>query len=124
MKRLPWVALLTLLAGAGLRLMALLSPWLGRLPACPLKAMTGLPCATCGLTRSMVALGGGRWSEAFHWHPVAVLGLAALPLIAIWDLVRAWKGEAYPSLPDSLLLRLTAGALLLGTWALQVARGI
>jgi hypothetical protein len=72
----------------------------------------------------VVALGRWDWGAAFHWHPV-VAGLALLlPLVALWDLRRAWRGAAYPELPESRAARIGAWAFLLGTWAIQVFRGI
>jgi hypothetical protein len=124
MKRAPWIALAALASALGIRLLGLLEPWLPPLPACPLKALTGIPCATCGLTRCVLALGQGRWQEALHWHPVAVVILALLPLAGAWDLARAFRGRAHSPLPRGLGWRLLAAALLLGAWALQVARGI
>jgi hypothetical protein len=47
-----------------------------------------------------------------------------LPVAALWDLRRAWRGDAYPSLPEAKAARLLAWGLLAGTWLLQVVRGI
>lgn len=124
MRRVPWLALGALLAGLGLRLAALFQPVSELLPGCAFKRLTGLACVTCGLTRWAMALGRWDWAGAFHWHPVAT-GLAALlPLLALWDLRRAWRGEAYPALPDSRAARASVWGLLLGTWVIQLLRGI
>lgn len=123
--RVPWVALACLLGAAGIALagpLARLLPHL--LPACPFKALTGLPCATCGLTRCCIALSGGQWSEAFRWHPAACVILLLAPLAAAWDLQRAWRGRPYPEPPDHWLPCALAGAALVGTWVLQVLRGM
>ena len=37
---------------------------------CLFYNLTGLPCPGCGLTRSFVCLGHGRFWEALHWHPL------------------------------------------------------
>ena len=124
MRRVPWVALAALLAGLGAWAAAFLQPVTDLLPGCAFKRLTGLACATCGLTRSIMALGRGDWREAFHWHPAAALVAALLPAVALWDLRRAWNGEAYPSLPNSRAARVSVWVLLLAVWALQVARGI
>lgn len=89
-----------------------------------MKVRLGIPCATCGITRCLLAMSEGRWAEAFHWHPVVVLLVLAVPIVAAWDIHRAWRGRPYPSLPDSLAARLCAAALLAATWALQIVRGI
>jgi hypothetical protein len=94
------------------------------LPACPFKSLTGIPCATCGLTRFFLALSDGRWLEAFHWHPVAWVLMALAPALVGWDLLRAWKGWPYPPLPEHWAPRALVGALILGTWALQIMRGM
>jgi hypothetical protein len=124
-RRVPWLAL-GFPAAAGFLLGA---AWLQRtfplrLPACPMKTYLGIPCATCGLTRCGLALARGDWGGAFHWHPVAVILLLLSPLAMAWDSRRAWRGEAYPPLPDSLPLRLGVAGLLAGTWLLQILRGI
>lgn len=124
-RRIPWIA-----AGAGAALAAallvlpLLRRFPGLLPACPFKAFTGLACATCGLTRSALALADGRWAEAFRWHPPAVVLLALVPIAVVWDLQRAIRDRPYPPLPEHWTARLLVAALLFGTWALQALRGM
>jgi len=118
------VALGTLLAALGTWAAGFLQPVSGLLPGCAFKRLTGIACATCGLTRCLLALGRWDWAGAFHWHPVATAAAALLPLAAVWDLRRARRGDPYPGLPDSRAVRLSIWALLLGTWALQAARGI
>jgi Protein of unknown function (DUF2752) len=124
-RRIPWVALGLVLAGASAWV---LSPMVrahpGLLRPCLFKTLTGLPCVTCGLTRSFLALLDGHPVEAFHWHPVAVLLVALSPLLAAWDVRRAMKGGAYPALPQRLAPRLALAVLLAGTWILQIVRGI
>lgn len=124
-RRIPWFALACAL---GMAAVAALGPLLrlipGLLPACPFKTLTGLPCATCGLTRCCIALSEGHWAEAFRCHPVACAVALLAPLAAGWDLRRAWQGRPYPELPEHWLPRALAGATLLGTWALQVLRGM
>lgn len=71
-----------------------------------------------------MALAEGQWRLAFHWHPVATLLILASPLFAAGDLWQAWRGLPLPGLPDSLASRWVVVGFFLGTWALQVARGI
>jgi hypothetical protein len=50
-------------------------PFLG----CPIRHLTGIPCPTCGMTRSFMAIAQGNWSQAFAHHlfgPVLFVGLA------------------------------------------------
>jgi len=124
MRRIPWVALGALLAGAGAWASALLAPLAGQLPGCTFKRLTGFACATCGLTRCVMALGRWDWPGAFHWHPAATCVAAFLPVLTLWDLRRAWRGDPYPRLPDSRAVRLSAWAILLAIWVMQVLRGI
>jgi hypothetical protein len=124
MRRIPWVALAALLGALGAWLMGLLRPVSSFLPGCPFKRLTGIACATCGLTRCAMALGRWEWREAFHWHPAAAGFAALLPLLALWDFRRAWRGDSYPPLPDSRAARLSVWVLLVAVWVLQVARGI
>jgi hypothetical protein len=43
---------------------------------CPLKYITGIPCPTCGITRSITSLLSKNIKESFHYH-------ALWPLIII-----------------------------------------
>ena len=123
--RIPWLAGLWLFGALAVLIAAPLVRQLpGLLPACPFKALTGIACATCGLTRCLLAFSSGHWAEAFRWHPVAMVLLGVSPLAAGWDLWRAWKGNPYPDLPEHWLPRALAGTALLGTWALQALRGM
>jgi hypothetical protein len=123
-RRIPWLALAILLGlPAGLALLRLLDfAGLG-LPPCLFKQVTGLPCATCGLTRMVRALATGDLAGAFYWHPVAASLLLGAPLAAVWDLQRAWRGRPLPRVPDTLMVRCAAAGLFLGTWALQIVQG-
>lgn len=120
--RIPWIALAGVFGGASAVLLKPAARVLA-LP-CPFKAITGIPCATCGMTRCVLALAEGRWAEAFHWHPVAMGLLALLPLAMLWDLWRAWRGNPYPPLPEHWAPRLLAGMAILATWAMQILRGM
>lgn len=43
---------------------------------CPLKMLTGFPCPSCGITKSMVYFYQGNFSKSIHFHllgPFAIL---------------------------------------------------
>jgi hypothetical protein len=81
------VAAITLVAATRLffpsqeSLRALLSWWPWR---CPLKLLTGFPCPTCGLTRSLVATLSLDWEKGLRIHPagplLVIMGFALLLL--------------------------------------------
>lgn len=125
MRRVPWIALGVLVSGllGGVLVHLHLRGVLG-LPPCPFKQITGLPCASCGLTRSVMALLQGNLGDAFYWHPVGALGLLLLPMVVVWDGWRAFRGSPYPGLPDQDWARWAVMGILAGTWWLQIARGI
>ena len=55
---------------------------------CPIKFVTGIPCAGCGMTRAWFSLMRGDISGAFYYHP-----LFALPVvfIIVWILRKKEK---------------------------------
>jgi hypothetical protein len=51
---------------------------------CPLRAVTGVPCPSCGITRALALLERGHLAAAVRLHPFAPLVLPlALALIAM-----------------------------------------
>lgn len=51
-------------------------PW----PRCAFHDLTGLPCLTCGTTRSVIALLRGDFAAAWFWNPAAFLVLSGVAL--------------------------------------------
>ena len=37
---------------------------------CPIKAITGVSCAGCGMTRAWLEVLSGNWAAAFAYHPL------------------------------------------------------
>lgn len=62
--------------------LALHLPW----PACTFRALTGLPCVTCGATRASVALLHGHAAIAWSLNPLATVALCA---VAVFDVYAA-----------------------------------
>ena len=56
-------------------------------PKCQLHSLTGLHCPGCGMTRFASALLRGDPSQAVAYN---VLGVVALPFVAIWVLQQVW----------------------------------
>jgi len=54
---------------------------------CILRHLTGLPCLTCGMTRSFCALGRGQVGEALEHHP---LGPVVYAVLAVTMIRSAW----------------------------------
>jgi hypothetical protein len=107
-----------LLAGA-----ALLIAWIvpaRRLDAgpvlCTFRRATGLPCPSCGLSRSWSALLHGRFRESVAFHPLGPIKvLAAVALMLRAD-------EKVPGLAERLKSPAIAGSLVTGWVAVWVAR--
>jgi hypothetical protein len=68
-----WMALWL---GGGLLLAAWTFPLWGEFYpfACPLKALSGIPCAFCGGTRAAAAFAQGRFFEALTLNPLVGIG--------------------------------------------------
>ena len=45
---------------------------------CQFRRLTGLPCPTCGVTRSLAMLAKGEWQRAIAYHPLGPLVAVAL----------------------------------------------
>ncbi len=65
---------------------------------CPFRALTGLPCPGCGLTRSWVYAAHGWWRESFASHAFGMLLLAAVLVLAAVVVVRRVRRTPPPDL--------------------------
>jgi hypothetical protein len=103
-------------------LAARLLPLLGLPYACPFRALTGLPCATCGMTHAFVYLAHGQLRAALAASPLGALLAGAAWLLAAADGVRLGLGLPLPFPPPRAVRALAFAGLiaLLANWAFLV----
>ncbi|MGE5237030.1 MAG: DUF2752 domain-containing protein [Acidobacteriota bacterium] len=89
------------------------------LPGCPFRALTGVPCPSCGTTRAAVALLGGHALLSLADNPLAAV--AGVGFLAGGLLAPLWVslGGRVPELPRPLprWVRLALVAALAANWA-------
>jgi len=68
-------------------LAAWFEPWFAFLPSCAFKGLTGLPCPTCGATRSIMHLAHGGVSAAIAMNPLIAFSFMAAILYLLYSLV-------------------------------------
>jgi len=84
--------------------------------ACPFRALTGIPCPTCYLTRSISASLVADFGESLALHALGPLAAAGLIL---WSLQAIRQRELWPRGISSPRL-VAAAALLAGYWAFRI----
>lgn len=120
---------LGLLWGAVAAAMVALSPLGDRLapalPACPLKSWTGLPCFTCGATRSALALADFDLFSALAVSPLMTLVWIALIGGGLVAGVAALLGRGVPEPPGDISWgwRAAVVAVVLVNWVYLVWHG-
>ena len=97
---------------------------------CAFRAATGLPCPTCGLTRSVVMSLHGEFARAWNMAPagpVAVIGLGMFTLVMLALAVAQWAGARNWTAPAARWIRKSALAYVaalvivwLGGWAVSL----
>lgn len=112
---------------AGARFYSLFPPQFRPL-RCPFKEMTGIPCATCGSTRTFALMGEGKLLAALKLNPFVFLGSVLGVVLAFYTL-GAYAGFWRFSRPDLVERHKTALTvvlviLFLGNWVYLIWSGV
>lgn len=114
-------------AGAGAVLAAsLLLPRekpLGDLQLCAVKAISGHPCPSCGITRSMVEIGHGDVGRAVSFHPLGPALFAVLLVLVALPMLPAPIRDRLHALSLSPRVAAVVVAVIVATWAVRLVTG-
>lgn len=94
-------------------------PVLELMPLCVFRAFTGIPCPTCGATRSMVHLAHGNLAASVVMNPAIPLLMFAALLMFVHDVAVLFSGSRISlSLTprEATLIRAGAVVVLLANW--------
>src|SRR5687768_9464044 len=98
-----------------------------QLPRCAFKTITGLPCPTCGVTRTIIALSRGEVDRALFLNPLVAIacGVGVLYLLyaAAVLALRLPRFRPTVSAAGARRLRVAAVALLAANWGWLMATG-
>lgn len=107
----------------GLWVSAVAAGWAGW--GCAWKSATGLPCASCGATRSVLLLCEGRWFEALLLNPgvlaalVLLAGVAVYAMAVVFCRLEPWRPRVFAGWPWRWML----GAAFAANWLYVVVAG-
>jgi len=93
---------------------------------CAFKAITGLPCPTCGSTRAAARLAHLDLIGGFAMNPLFVASAALLGVWGLMDLVLLPRGRALAlevAPAPARFLRAAAVAAVVANWAYLIAAG-
>ena len=93
---------------------------------CPFRAITGLPCPGCGLTRSWVYAAHGWWEQSIASNAFGLVLVAAVLALAVVVVARRVRRTPPPDL-DKLLkhpVALAIGAVWLGYAVFRLASAL
>ena len=88
--------------------------WVFNVP-CPIKHVTGISCAGCGMSRAFASALTLNFAEAFRYHPLWIIVVPASVAIAILGT----KGKKRTA---GILLTLVVTAFL-ATWIIRIVTG-
>lgn len=61
---------------------------------CLIKTATGIPCPSCGSTRSVVSLLEGRILDAMYWNPLGIILAILLVILPIWVVIDLMRNQS------------------------------
>lgn len=98
-----------------------------RFNVCTFKAITGIPCMTCGTTRSLGRLAVLDVAGAFRINPLASLALIVVLVFGLADLLLLPSGRTVrlrTSAGEWRLFLVVGTLLLFVNWAYLIATGV
>ena len=104
----------------------------GKLGVCLFKRITGIPCPSCGSTRSVLSLLKGDVLGALFWNPFGFILMAIMIISPIWilcDIIRKKETlfQAYTNSEKFLQRKwvaITAILIVLLNWIWNIYKGI
>jgi len=101
-----------------------LAPALSKgLPPCPFHWLTGFPCATCGGTRALLALGQFDFAAGLAWNPLVAVAGISFAVGGLVALAAALAGRDVRVPRPTLPLRVAIGMAVAANWAFLVMAG-
>ncbi len=100
---------------------------------CLFKALTGLPCPSCGTTRAVLLLAHGNLRGSLLLNPLGCFFALALVIVPLWlfgDALRhreslfRWYVAAEKFLGRTRWLQLSAITLVLINWVWNISKGL
>ena len=90
---------------------------------CPLKRTVGLPCPTCGTTRSALSFLSGDPAAAFAYNPLVFAAAAMMFAALLVRLVYARQVRFYIRRRQRIGVWVVLAAVLLGNWVYLICTG-
>jgi len=111
------IALLVLVAARYL-------PVLDIMPSCVFRQLCGIPCPTCGATRSVAYLAGGDLTASLLMNPAVPLALTAVLVLCLAQAVAGLRGSKLSfslTVTEAALFRTGTVAAFLANWAYLIS---
>lgn len=97
---------------------------LGDLQLCAVKAISGYPCPSCGITRSMVEIGHGDVGRALSFHPLGPALFAVLLVLVAVPILPTSTRDWLHTLSLSPRVAVAVVAVIVATWAVRLVLGM
>jgi hypothetical protein len=99
---------------------------------CIFKQTTGIPCPSCGSSRSVLAITRGQFTEAFLWNPLGYMIAAVLlilPFVILYDLAYQQKVlihiyERIENLFRKRVILFSAITLIIANWIWNIYKAV
>jgi hypothetical protein len=100
--------------------------------ACFIKGITGIPCPSCGSTRSVISLMQGNIGDALYYNPLGIILsviMVLVPLLVTYDLLNGKESllRLYSRAENTVRQKFVAIpliVLMLANWAWNIYKGM